>query len=163
MNINTCRSFTAEQELSSRIMHLDSITTSDVFEGKSAIDGIYFRIEERPESSPLASLNFLRFQEKTVLEYNSDLETDCWLVLLFEPEGVNGEITSVVYYHCYIGDPITFARNHIKTEAQGLIVKKSVPGFKILLELLEKSRMGLDIVEEQISIDLDIFKQQHNL
>lgn len=142
------------------IKQVENISQSDVFDGKPA-DGIYFKTAESlPEAEPVISFQFLRFGEEQILEHNSDLEMDRWLVLLFEPID-NTPQHNVVYYSCFIGDALAFSKNHISAGVQGMIVKASVPGYRILLELLRK--MDLDIIKEQIASDLFLFQFQHDI
>jgi hypothetical protein len=131
------------------VREVSSVKTSDIFNGEP-FDSCYFKKEEIPEQD-IWSYSFLRFSPGTRIWRNEELQTDAWLVVLFEPD--KEDDCNVVYYQTYLGDPLVFVKNHVKSDCQGIIIKKSVPGVKILIEMFKG--MKLSNIIGQLEIDLN--------
>lgn len=128
---------------------------SDVFEGK-AIDGLSFRRIGKPEDSRW-TFNFVIFHRPVVFEHNNDLGIDKWAILLFEPDS-EGEL-NVVYYTAFIGDPLRFAKNHVAAGVQGMLFKKSIPGYDLIMKAV--GDIPLDKMRPAIERDIEDFKKKY--
>lgn len=120
-----------------------------VFAGKP-FDGLYFRKGKVPEQNTY-SYDFVKFKEQQITEHSDDLDSDKWLILLFEESNKDDEVT-IVYFQGYLGDPLGFAKNQSKAGSQGLVIKKSPSGFKILLKLV-KGLKSLDDLQHIVKED----------
>lgn len=128
---------------------------SDVFGGK-AIDGVYFRRTGKPEDS-CWNFNFVIFNPPVLFEHNEDLDIDKWAIVLFEADD-EGEI-DVVYYTAYIGDPLRFAKNHVAAGVQGMLFKKSIPGYDLILKTM--GEVPLTKIRPVIEKDFEDFKKKY--
>jgi hypothetical protein len=123
----------------------DSLRQSeDLFNGEMP-DGIYFRKDGKPESDGW-KFNFLKFQANIEFEHSAELDFDKWLVVLFE-DYPDDEVR--VHY--------AFVRNHVKAKVQGFVVKKSIPGYGILIQMMEQ--MQMDEVHRALVLEFADYKK----
>lgn len=134
---------------------VSSIKKDDIFDGQ-AFDGCYFRKDAVPETIKW-SYNFMRFGQFVKIAKNEELQTECWLIVLFEPVNEDSGEYNVVYYQAYLGDPLCFVKNQVKANSQGIVIKKCVPGFKIILETIKG--YDLSIIQGQLETDLHYFEK----
>jgi hypothetical protein len=126
---------------------------------KGTIDGAYFRKSKEAESNEF-QVDFISFDEHVKLEHSEDIGADNWVVLLFEEIDDPNFNYNVEYFRAYILDPITFMRNQIAAGSQGILIKRSIPGYNIIQEIM--SKLKLDDVKAVVIKDFEQFKKTYN-
>jgi len=135
-----------------------SVKVSDIFNGKT-VDGIYFKKDIKPETN-VYKYHFIHLGDGHKYEHNEELDMDRWLVVLFESELENEkEVWNIVYFQTYLGDPLTFVKNQISSGSQGIVIKKSLSGFQIILDMLKSLKVTL--IDDQLKFDKGAFEFQY--
>jgi hypothetical protein len=125
------------------------------------IDGLYF---EPSNNNKKSFSHFLTFTEDTVIERDEDLGFDKWLLLLTEKTS-DPNTFNTLFYQCYIGNPLVFATNQVEVGTSGAMVKKSLPGFRILHRILSsnKNKDKLSTVYEGLLTEFKEFCEKYNI
>lgn len=127
-------------------LHIDKLNAKNVFDGKP-FDGVYFKSgKSHIDGRDAYTFDFIQFNEPQLLDHNEDLGSDRWLMLLFEKASDDGGI-EVVFFQAYLGDVLYYAKNQAKAGSQGLVIKKSQAGFKIILKILQLYPTLVDMIE----------------
>ena len=131
--------------------------------GGNGFDAVFFNRKKIPEVI-ITDFNFLSLAEKELVDHNVVLDTDRWLVILYERTNESDvEPNVLVYYQACLGDPIQFSKNQVKAGSEGFLTKACKSGYLLAFDILKPAFETNPDLFKRLGDDYRKFLNKHGM